>query len=290
MDNTCFNILGELKKPLSKEEQQQYLELAERGDNNAKEILFEHNLRLVAYIVNVYFNNINIDKDDLFQIGAIELWKAIQNYDSSKNTLLVTYASSLIYGAIKTYLREMNNIIKIPRSNLDLLTKIIRLENSNSNLTVQELSKILKVDELVIIDTLNSLKEILSLSSQISINNEVDEYLNLSDIIPDSKYSIDEIIEKKEIHNVLERVIDKLEEREKFVINYLFQMNINDINRNNNQHECAKILGVSQAQVSRIRKKALNKIRQSLINDEQTIDLLQLKNRKSYRKLSKPEF
>ena len=81
--------------PLSREEEEKYIKLLEENDKNARNILIEHNLRLVAHIVKKFDNNIN-DSDDLISIGTIGLIKGIDSYKSDKNIRLTTYVARCI--------------------------------------------------------------------------------------------------------------------------------------------------------------------------------------------------
>lgn len=94
-----------LPEPLSKEDEQRYLELKEQGDNGAKNVLIEHNLRLVVFLSKKY-ENTNIDLEDLVSIGTIGLIKAINTYKMDKNIKLATYASRCIDNEILMYLRK----------------------------------------------------------------------------------------------------------------------------------------------------------------------------------------
>lgn len=95
-------------QPLSREEEERYLKLYAEGDENAKNILIERNLRLVAHIVKKYTNT-GKDTDDLISIGTIGLIKAISTYDSKKGTRLATYAAKCIENAMlsKCYIQSM---------------------------------------------------------------------------------------------------------------------------------------------------------------------------------------
>ena len=106
-----FPLLGSINSqsfpdPLSPEEEEKYLSLWEKKDFSARDILIEHNLRLVAHIVKK-FENTKIDKDDLLSIGSFGLIKAIDSYNFSQNTKLATYAARCIENEILMYLRSL---------------------------------------------------------------------------------------------------------------------------------------------------------------------------------------
>lgn len=275
MINYSFNLKNKLKAPLSDIEFQKYLELAQNGDYDAQVKLFEHNLRFVVYIINKYFSNSTVDKDDLFQIGSMELWKAIQRFDYSKNVKLMTYATTLIYGGIKTYINEKSNTLVIPKNDRVLLSKILDLKSVDNTLGIRELSKKLKVPEIDIIFCLKSHKDIISLSKQCLIEYETENEVNIENIISKVEPSIEDIVEHNDLCNKLEKIINELDEREKFIIEYVFRLD-------RSQLECAEKLNMSQSHTSKIQHRALRKICDKILEDEENIDLFELNNRKKY--------
>ncbi|MGL6173589.1 MAG: RNA polymerase sporulation sigma factor SigK [Cellulosilyticaceae bacterium] len=105
---TCFSYFSSISsfpQPLTAEEEKYYLELYEQGDESAKNILIERNLRLVAHIVKKY-SNLNKDMDDLISIGTIGLIKGITSFDASKGTRLATYAARCIENEILMSIRS----------------------------------------------------------------------------------------------------------------------------------------------------------------------------------------
>ncbi len=106
-DNNIFYVgnLDRLPEPLSKEEEYKYVELANAGDKNAKDILIEHNLRLVVFLAKKY-ENTKVDLEDLVSIGTIGLIKGVNTYKNDKNIKLATYASRCIDNEILMFLRK----------------------------------------------------------------------------------------------------------------------------------------------------------------------------------------
>ena len=98
-----------LPEPLSREEEEKYIELKEKGDNHAKDVLIEHNLRLVVFLAKKY-ENTGVDLEDLVSIGSIGLIKGINTFSSGKNIKLATYASRCIDNEILMYLRKNKKI------------------------------------------------------------------------------------------------------------------------------------------------------------------------------------
>ena len=109
-EDYVFYVCGtELPAPLSAEEEQQYIDKLSNGDENAKQILIEHNLRLVIYI-DKKFDNTNVDMEDLISVGSIGLIKAINSFNNNKNIKLATYASRCIENEILMFLRKTKKI------------------------------------------------------------------------------------------------------------------------------------------------------------------------------------
>ena len=142
--------------PLSREEEEKYIKLLEENDKNARNILIEHNLRLVAHIVKKFDNNIN-DSDDLISIGTIGLIKGIDSYKSDKNIRLTTYVARCIENEILMYYRS----IKKYHNTVSLNDSIGYDKDGN---------KIMLID--VLKDNHKSLEESLALKENISLINK----------------------------------------------------------------------------------------------------------------------
>lgn len=200
-------------KPLTREEEEDYLKLYFEGDETARNILIERNLRLVAHIVKKY-NNIGIDIEDLISIGTIGLIKGISTFDMGRGTRLATYAARCIE----------NEILMTLRSN----------KRTSSEISIQE---------------------------PIGIDKEGNE-ISLLDILgTDIDDITDEVYIKIQI-NKLNKAIDKvLKDREKIIIQLRYGL-IDGAYRT--QREIGKILGISRSYVSRIEKRALNRLEREL--------------------------
>ena len=148
--------------PLSREEEEKYIKLLEENDKNARNILIEHNLRLVAHIVKKFDNNIN-DSDDLISIGTIGLIKGIDSYKSDKNIRLTTYVARCIENEILMYYRS----IKKYHNTVSLNDSIGYDKDGN---------KIMLID--VLKDNHKSLEESLALKENISLINKYLSNLN----------------------------------------------------------------------------------------------------------------
>ena len=111
---------------LSNEEKEELLKKIKNGDESAREIFINGNLKLVLSVIK-RFNNRNENVDDLFQVGCIGLIKAIDNFDLSQNVLFSTYAVPMIIGEIRRHLRD-NNSIRVSRSLRDIAYKVLQMK------------------------------------------------------------------------------------------------------------------------------------------------------------------
>ena len=164
----CFFLLhvcgnGSFPKPLSSKEEKKYLLLASQGDIEARNILVEHNLRLVAHIIKKYYSNQN-DQDDLVSIGTIGLIKAINTFDINKNIKLSSYASRCIENEILMYFRNLK------KSSQDIsLNEAIDTDKDGNSLSIID---VLSVDDNIL-DTLNNKLNKSKLNDY--INSELDK-------------------------------------------------------------------------------------------------------------------
>lgn len=196
-------------KPLKKAEEQQYLERAAKGDINARNILVEHNLRLVAHIIKKYYQNYG-GQDDLVSIGTIGLIKAINTFDLNKNIKLSSYASRCIENEILMFFRNNR------KSSQDIsLNDTIDTDKDGNPLTLMDI-----------------------MASDMDVAQDVDTKLHLE---------------------VLSAYIDEvLTPREKEVIIKRYGIGGEKVQT---QRELAKKLNISRSYISRIEKKALEKLR-----------------------------
>ena len=213
-NNNIFFIgsTDKLPEPLSKEDEIKYVELSMLGDRNAKEILIEHNLRLVVYLAKRY-ENTKVDLEDLVSIGTIGLIKGVNTYKLDKNIKLATYASRCIDNEILMYLRK---------------NKKRRTE--------------------------------VSFEDSLSYDAEGNE-LHLEDILGTDNDIVTRGIEKETEKKLLEIEINKLNKRDKeiMILRYgLFN------HEEMTQKDVATKLGISQSYISRIEKKVIKRIKNSI--------------------------
>lgn len=220
------------------------------GDMLAKEDLINGNLKLVLAILKKY-NNRTDNLDDLFQVGCIGLIKAIDNFDLSYNVKFSTYAVPMILGEIRRYLRD-NNSLRISRSIKDIAYKTLKekeiLTNKlNREPTSEEIAKKLNISEYEIASAMQSMKDTVSMSEP--IYNDGGDTIYLSDQLEDEKSNFD-----KELRLDLKEALNKLKEREKYVIYERYIIG-------KTQVELAEEIGISQAQISRLEKNGLQNIK-----------------------------
>lgn len=238
-------------KVLSNEEMKDLFIKMHNGEEGAKEELINGNLKLVLSILK-RFNNTKYNMDDLFQVGVIGLIKAIDNFDISLNLRLSTYAVPLIIGEIKRYIRD-NTEVRVSRSIKDLAYKIIKFEDEYMSVfgirpTNEMISETLGIEEYEISFALDALKDPMSLFEP--IYNDGGDTIYLADQVADTK---DKNTDKDMLIS-LRKALQKIQEREKDIL-------ISRYIVGKTQIEIADTLGISQAQVSRIEKSAIENVR-----------------------------
>ena len=196
------------------------------------------------------FSNRGYELEDLFQIGSIGLIKAVLRFDLNYNTKLSTYAVAMIIGEIKRFLRD-DGIIKVSRSLKELAISIndVRTKNPNKDYTIEELAEILEVAKEDIVMALDACSSVESLDKTIS---DEQNSRTIGETIEYKYNEYDTLLNKMEINSLLEI----LDEKEKKVILYRYYKEMK-------QSDIANILGTSQVQISRIEKRALEKMRMS---------------------------
>ena len=238
-------------KVLTNEEMIELFKRYKSGDNTAKEELVNGNLKLVLSILK-YFNHANINLDDLFQVGVIGLIKAIDNFDLSYNLKLSTYAVPLIIGEVKRYIRD-NSVIRVSRGIKELAYSILKFKEDYMNKYGKEpenslIAEALQIEEYQISFALDALKAPTSIFEP--IYNDGGDTIYLFDQIADTK-------EQKQDYDMqisLRKALQKIKPREKNILIRRFIVG-------RTQMEIAKDMGISQAQVSRIEKNAINNVR-----------------------------
>ena len=237
-------------KVLSNEEMTKLFVLYQNGDLDAKEKLINGNLKLVLSILKS-FNRSGINMDDLFQVGVLGLIKAIDNFDITYGLKLSTYAVPLIIGEIKRYLRD-NTALRVSRSTKDLAYQIIKfkdeyLVNNGIEATPDIIANALDISEYEISYAMDAMKDPSSIFEP--IYNDGGDTIYLCDQIasPQEEYG-------QELKLAMEKAMEKLKVRELQILRDRFLVG-------KTQMEIANDLGISQAQISRIEKSAINNIK-----------------------------
>lgn len=225
------------------------------GDKEAREQFIRGNLRLVLSIVQ-RFSNSGENIDDLFQIGCIGLIKSIDNFDITMNVKFSTYAVPMIIGEIRRYLRD-NNSIRVSRSVRDLAYKAIyakeaMMKQSDKEPTVEEIAKAVDASVESVILALDAIQNPVSLHEPVF--GDGGDTLYVMDQIRDKKCKEECWIEEMS----LKAAIERLSGREHRIIDLRYF-------QGKTQMEVAEEIDISQAQVSRLEKKALRTMKQYLV-------------------------
>ena len=238
-------------KVLSESEKTELLKKIRQGDKQAREELIKGNLRLVLSVLQ-RFSGRNENADDLFQVGVVGLIKAVDNFDVSLNVKFSTYAVPMIAGEIRRYLRDYQPL-RVSRSMRDLAYKAMqakeKLVNENQREpTVEEIAKSIGEKRSDVVTALESVTEPVSIYEPVYSDSGDTLYVvdQLGDNYDDKNW-LDELSVKEAIGNLLPR--------EKKILFLRFF-------KGKTQVEVAKEIGISQAQVSRLEKSALDKIKE----------------------------
>ena len=241
-------------KVLSSEEMNELFEKMQKGDAFARNDLIEGNLKLVLSILK-RFHHRNENMDDLFQVGCIGLLKAIDNFDLSHEVKFSTYAVPMILGEVRRYLRD-NNSVRVSRSLKDLAYRTLKLKEEQLLQTgvepkTEDLAKLLEVTPYEIVNALDSLKDPVSMFEP--IYSDGGDTIYLYDQIEDKKANNKDIESKM----ALSEALNELNDREQFILDQRFMIG-------KTQMEIAEELAISQAQVSRLEKSAIDRLKKML--------------------------
>lgn len=240
---------------LTEKEQKDMLLKIKNGETSYKDEFIEANLRLVLSIVKK-FNNRGENVDDIFQIGVVGLIKAIDNFDINQDVQFSTYAVPMIIGEIKRYLRD-NSAFRVTRSIRDLSYKISierekYIKEKNEEPTIEEICKLVERDREDVILAMESTVQPMSFNDV--IYNDSGDCILLMDKIKDEKNEAEDLTNKIATNQILEKLTDK----EKYIITKRYF-------GDKTQTELAEELGVSQAQISRIEKNAIERMRRKMV-------------------------
>lgn len=236
---------------LSEEKKRELLKLSKSGDKKAREELILGNLRLVLSIVG-RFNTKGESANDLFQVGCIGLIKSIDNFNLEFDVRFSTYAVAMIIGELRRYLRD-NNSVRISRSIRDLAYRALQVKESISRTeqreaTLREIAERLGESERAVGEAIEAIVEPVSLYD--SVYSDGEDSVCVIDKLSDNGDTGDGWIESISLRDALK----KLNERELNIISRRFY-------KGKTQMEIAEEIGISQAQVSRLEKGAIEKLR-----------------------------
>ena len=236
---------------LSKKEKDELFIKIKNGDEEARNQFINGNLRLVLSVIQRFYGR-GENADDLFQVGCVGLIKAIDNFDLSQNVQFSTYAVPMIIGEVKRYLRD-NNSIRVSRSVRDLAYKAMQykeryIREHGKEPTVEEIAKELNASKEEIAFSFDAIQDPVSL--QEPVYSDGAESIYIMDQVKDSKNTDELWTEKMTIMQIMK----KLNEKEKMII-------IKRFFDGRTQMEVANEIGISQAQVSRLEKNAIEHIK-----------------------------
>lgn len=236
---------------LSDEEKRALLLQTKVGDKEARDKLIYGNLRLVLSIIQ-RFTGRRENLDDLFQVGCIGLIKAIDNFNTDLDVKFSTYAVPMIIGEVRRYLRD-NNSIRVSRSVRDLAYRALQARDmltrqKGEEPTLEEIAKTLGEEKKEVAAAMEAIVEPVSLYE--SVYNDGDDSIYVIDQLKDTENSEESWIEDIALRDAMKKLAD----RERHIIQMRFY-------RGKTQMEIAEEIGISQAQVSRLEKGAIDKIR-----------------------------
>jgi len=242
-------------KVLSQQEMEQLLLRAKEGDETAREKLIEGNLRLVLSVIQ-RFDKRGESPDDLFQVGCIGLIKAISNFDPSKQVRFSTYGVPMIAGEVRRYLRD-NSAIRVSRSIRDVAYRVLQCKEAmlvrlGREPTLEEIAGELQLGIEEVSEALDAVCAPVSLYDPVYADGG--DPLTVMDQVRDTKNTEGAWME----HIALKEAFRALGEREQQILSMRFY-------DGKTQMEVANLVGISQAQVSRLEKNAIGAMRKSVM-------------------------
>ena len=241
-------------KVLKHEEMQRLLRQAKEGDEQARQDLIAGNLRLVLSVIQKFANR-GENVDDLFQVGCIGLIKAIDNFNIDLDVRFSTYGVPMIVGEIRRYLRD-NSTMRVSRAMRDTAYKVLQAKEAymaqhQREPTVQQVAEILGIKREEVVFALDAILEPVSLYEP--VYSDSGDTVCVMDQVRDNKNTDEMWLERI----ALKEAVARLGERERKILSMRFF-------QGKTQMEVSNEIGISQAQVSRLEKNALNQIRKDL--------------------------
>ncbi len=241
-------------KVLKNEETAELLKRTKQGDMKAREELIAGNLRLVLSVIQK-FTNRGESVDDLCQVGCIGLIKAIDNFNVDLDVRFPTYGVPMIIGEIRRYLRD-NSSLRVSRSMRDTAYKVLQakeryISEHQKEPTIEEIAKMLEIKREEVVFALDAIVDPVSLYEP--VYSDGGDTICVMDQVRDSKNTDESWLEQI----ALKEAISHLSERERHILNLRFF-------EGKTQMEVSAEVGISQAQVSRLEKNAINQIKKNL--------------------------
>ena len=239
---------------LKNDEMTLLLRRAAQGDLQARETLICGNLRLVLSVIQKFLGR-GENMDDLFQVGCIGLMKAIDNFDVEQGVRFSTYGVPMIVGEIRRYLRD-NSAIRVSRSMRDTAFRVLQareklMRESQHEPTVEQIAKELDIPREEVVFAMDAVVDPVSLYEP--VYSDGGDTLCVMDQVSDRNNTDESWIEQISLRDAL----DRLGEREKRILALRFY-------QGKTQMEVSQEIGISQAQVSRLEKSAINSIKKGL--------------------------
>ena len=241
---------------LSQVEMDALLRRSKEGDVEAREKLIEGNLRLVLSVIQ-RFDKRGESPDDLFQVGCIGLIKAISNFDPEKQVRFSTYGVPMIAGEVRRYLRD-NSAIRVSRSIRDVAYRVLQCKEAmtarlDREPTLEEIARELEMERETVSEALDAVCAPVSLFDPVYADGG--DPLTVMDQIHDTKNTENAWME----HIALKEAFRRLGDREKRILSLRFV-------GGKTQMEVADMVGISQAQVSRLEKNAIGALRKNVVS------------------------
>ena len=240
---------------LSGQEQAELMIKLKAGDKVAREKFAICNMRLVLSVVQ-RFKGRKENIDDIFQVGCVGLMKAIDNFDTNLNVKFSTYAVPMVIGEIKRFLRDTNSI-RVSRSLRDIAYKTLKareqlMQETTDEPTVEDISNLLEIPVKEVALAMEAISDPISLGDP--VYNDGDDTIYLSDQVSDDRVSEEIWVENLNLSEALKALND----REKEIVNLRYFVG-------KTQMEVSEEIGISQAQVSRLEKNAIDEMKRHFI-------------------------
>jgi len=241
-------------KVLKNDETMELLRRSKEGDRSARQELIEGNLRLVLSVIQ-RFNNRGENADDLFQVGCVGLIKAIDNFDTSQPVRFSTYGVPMIIGEIRRYLRD-NSAIRVSRSMRDTAYRVLQVRErlmaeTQREPTVEQIAKELDIPREEVVFAMDAVVDPVSLYEP--VYSDGGDAICVMDQVRDTK-NTDELWTDR---IALKDALRHLDDRERKILALRFC-------EGKTQMEVSAEVGISQAQVSRLEKGAINTIKKNI--------------------------